>query len=126
MAPDQAANHNNLGLNYMVRGEYPEAALSFLHALALDKDNIRIKNNLASAYLLSGDKDNAVEIFKGTVGEAGAYNNVGYLLMTQGNFDEAEQAFKKALQLNPSYYLRAQENLDKLQRLRNTARESQL
>jgi len=78
MAPDQAANHNNLGLNYMVRGEYPEATLSFLQALALDKDNLRIKNNLASAYLLSGDKENSLAIFKGTVGEAEAYNNVGY------------------------------------------------
>jgi Tfp pilus assembly protein PilF len=120
MAPDQAANHNNLGLNYMVRAEYNEAVLSFLRAHAIDKDNIRIKNNLASAYLLSGNKDNALDIFKGTVGEAGAYNNIGYLFMTQGKFDEAEQAFKKALQLNPSYYVRAQENLDKLQRMRKS------
>jgi Flp pilus assembly protein TadD len=125
MAPDQAANHNNLGLNYMVRGEYNEAVLSFLRAHAIDKENIRIKNNLASAYLLSGNKDNAIEIFKATVGEAGAYNNVGYLLMTQGEFDEAERAFKKALQLNPSYYVRAEENLEKLKSLRKTARAPQ-
>ena len=124
--PDQAASHNSLGLNYMVRGEYAEAVLSFLHALALDKDNLRIKNNLASAYLLNGDKENALEIFKGTVGEAEAYNNVGYLLMTQGHFDEAEQALKKALQLNPRYYTRAQENLEKIQGMRNSAHASQL
>ena len=126
MAPDQAESHNSLGLNYMVRGEYAEAVLSFLHALALDKDNLRIKNNLASAYLLNGDKENALEIFKWTVGEAEAYNNVGYLLMTQGHFDEAEQALKKALQLNPRYHTRAQENLEKLQGMRNTAHASQL
>jgi Tfp pilus assembly protein PilF len=125
MAPDQAENHNNLGLNYMVRAEYNEAVLSFLRAHAIDKENIRIKNNLASAYLLSGNKDNAIEIFKATVGEAGAYNNVGYLLMTQGKFDEAERAFKKALQLNPSYYVRAEENLEKLKSLRKTARAPQ-
>ncbi len=126
MAPDQAASHNNLGLNKMVRGAYQEAVLSFLQALALDQENLLIRNNLASAYLLSGDKENALEIFIGTVGEAGAYNNIGYLLMTQGRLDEAEQAFIKALKSNPKYYVRAQDNLDKLHRKRKTARASQL
>lgn len=126
MAPDQAESHNNMGLNYMVRGEHPQAILSFLQAIELDKNNLRIKNNLASAYLLNGDKEHALDIFKATVGEAGAYNNIGYLLMTQGHFDEAEQAFKKALQIDPRHYVRAQENLDKLQTMRNTERASQL
>jgi Flp pilus assembly protein TadD len=123
-SPDQAANHNNLGLNYMVRGKYPEAILSFLQALELDRVSSRIKNNLASAYLLNGDKVNAINLFKGTVGEAAAYNNVGYLLMTQGHFDEAEQALNKASQLNPKYYDRAQENLERLQQMRHAAQAS--
>jgi cytochrome c-type biogenesis protein CcmH/NrfG len=38
--------------------------------------------------------------------------------MTQGHFDEAEQALNKALQLNPRHYARAQENLEQLQQLR--------
>jgi Flp pilus assembly protein TadD len=117
-APDQASSHNNLGLNYMVRGEYPDAILAFLQAHQLDRDNSRIKNNLASAYLLNGDENSALNIFKGTVGEAESYNNIGYLYMTQGHFDEAEQALNKALQLNPRHYARAQENLEHLQQLR--------
>ncbi len=116
--PDQAASHNNLGLNYMVRGEYPDAILAFLQAHQLDRNNTRIKNNLASAYLLNGDENSALNIFKGTVGEAESYNNIGYLYMTQGRLDEAEQALNKALQLNPRYYVRAQENLERLQQLR--------
>lgn len=126
IAPDQAASHNNMGLNYMVRGKYPEATLSFLQALALDRGNQRIKNNLASAYLLNGDKESSLKIFKATVGEAEAYNNIGYLLMTQGRFDEAEQALKKSLQLNPRHYVRAQENLEKLQGVRQAANASRL
>ena len=122
-SPEQAQNHNNLGLNLMVRGKYPEAILSFLQALELDRSNSRIKNNLASAYLLNGDKVEAINIFKGTVGEAAAYNNIGYLYMTQQRFDEAEQALNKALQLNPSHYVRAQANLEKLQQMRHTAHE---
>ncbi len=126
MAPDQATSHNNMGLNYMVQSKYPDAVLSFLQALALDRNSLRIKNNLAAAYLLSGDQENAFEIFAETVGEAGAYNNIGYLLMTQGHFEEAEQAFRKALQINPKHYVRAQENLDKLHRLRKTAEPPKL
>ncbi len=125
-SPDQAASHNNLGLNYMVRGEYHEAILSFLQALELDRDNSRIKNNLASAYLLSGDQGSALKLFKVTLGEAEAYNNIGYLLMTQGLFDESEQALRKSLQLSPSHYVRAQENLDRLQEMRRSAQASRL
>ena len=125
-APDQATSHNNLGLNYMVREKYSEAILSFLQALELDENNIRIKNNLASAYLLNGDTTNALLIFKGTVGEAEAYNNIGYLFMTQGRFDEAEQSLNKAMQLNPRFYVRAQENLDKIQKMRHAEQASSL
>ena len=125
-SPDQAASHNNLGLNYMVRGEYSEAILSFLQAHELDRENSRIKNNLASAYLLYGDKDKALSIFKATLGEAMAYNNIGYLLMTQGHFDEAEKALNKALQLDPRHYVRAQENLERLQGMRQSAHASHL
>lgn len=123
--PDQAASHNNLGLNYMVRERYPEAILSFLQALELDRSSSRVKNNLASAYLLNGDQRKALKIFKVTLSEAAAYNNIGYLLMTQGLFDEAKQALNKAVQLNPRYYVRAQENLEKLQEMRRAAYTSQ-
>lgn len=118
MTPDEASSHNNLGLNYMVRGQYPEAISAFMQAVALDRNNVRIKNNLASAYLLNGNQENALNIFKATVGEAEAYNNIGYLYMTQGRFDDAEQALNKAVQLNPRYYVRAQENLEILQEMR--------
>lgn len=117
-SPDISASHNNLGLNYMVRGMYPEAIMAFLQAHELDRDNSRIKNNLASAYLLNGEHQHALNIFKGTVGEAAAYNNIGYLYMTQMRFDEAEEAFKQALRLKPSFYVRAQENMEKLHEMR--------
>lgn len=121
-SPDRAASHNNLGLNYMVRGEYPESIRAFLQAYELDRNNKMIKNNLASAYLLYGDRENALKIFTSTVGEAAAYNNIGYLLMTQGEFDEAEKALRTAIAINPRFYVRAQENLDKLDALRKTSK----
>jgi tetratricopeptide (TPR) repeat protein len=41
--------------------------------------------------------------------------------MSQGEWDKAEKAFKHALDLNPRFYLRAQENLDRLNRMRSKA-----
>ena len=121
-SPDVAASHNNLGMNQMVREQYPEAILSFLQALNLDPKNTRVRNNLASAYALNGDEEKALKIFIGTVGEAGAYNNLGYLYMTQGRYDAAENYLKKALASNPMFYQKAQDNLDKVMQLRRAAK----
>lgn len=122
-SPDVAASHNNLGMNQMVRGQYPGAILSFLQALSLEPRNERIKNNLATAFALHGDGEKALKIFSGTVGEAGAYNNLGYIYMTQGRFDEAETYLVKALAANPRFYQKAQDNLDQLQQLRRAAKQ---
>lgn len=120
--PNNAAAYNNLGLNQLVREEYQEAILSFVRALNLQPSNQQISNNLAAAHALNGDEFTAVNLFKETVGEAAAYNNIGYLYMTQGRFDKAEKALRTAISLNPRFYSRAQANLDRLQEMRRQAK----
>ena len=120
--PDDASSYNNLGLNQIVREKYDEAISSFLKALEIDKTNNRIKNNLATAYALSGEERKALNIFKSTVGEAAAYNNLGYIYMTRGRFNEAGKAFKKAIQINPQFYPRAEQNLEELRAMQNAAK----
>jgi hypothetical protein len=39
--------------------------------------------------------------------------------MTRGKWDEAEKAFKRALDLKPVFYVRAHENLERLKRIRS-------
>ncbi len=123
--PDSAAARNNLGFNYLLQGRAEEAVTILSGALALDTKNPRILANLATAYLLKGDKDKALKIFRKTVGEAEAYNNIGYLYMTQSRWDEAESSFRKALELSPRYYPRAGANLERLHELRVAAKEKQ-
>ncbi|PKN12402.1 MAG: hypothetical protein CVU69_07930 [Deltaproteobacteria bacterium HGW-Deltaproteobacteria-4] len=123
LSPDLAAARNNLGFNYLLQGRAEEAVTILSGALALDTKNSRILANLATAYLLKGDKDKALKIFRQTVGEAEAHNNIGYLYMTQSRWDEAEKAFRKALELSPRYYVRAGANLERLQELRVAATE---
>jgi tetratricopeptide (TPR) repeat protein len=120
LKPRSSAAHNNLGFNYLLQGRHQDAARIFNKALTLDPSNKRAKNNLGAAYLLNNQTDEALKLFQDTVGQAAAYNNLGYILMTQGNLEQAEKAFKKALQLNPSFYVRAQENLEQLDHLHSS------
>lgn len=123
LSPDSAAARNNLGFNYLLQGRAEEAVTILSGALALDTKNPRILANLATAYLLKGDQGRALQIFRQTVGEAEAYNNIGYLYMTQSRWDEAEKAFRKALELSPRYYVRAGANLERLLELRVAAQK---
>ena len=124
LSPDSAAARNNLGFNFLLQGRVEEAVTILSGALALDTKNPRILANLATAYLLKGDKGKALQIFRQTVGEAEAYNNIGYLYMTQSRWDEAESAFRKALELSPRYYVRAGANLERLHELRVAAKDN--
>ncbi len=119
LKPHSSAAHNNLGFNYLLQGRHKDAANSFNKALVLDPDNKRAKNNLGAAYLLNNQTDEALSLFQDTVGQAAAYNNLGYILMTRGDWQQAKKAFKKALQLEPSFYVRAQQNLEQLGHLSN-------
>jgi Flp pilus assembly protein TadD len=121
LRPQLAAARNNLGFNLLLQGRYLEAIETFSKALALDPRNSRTKNNLATAYLLNNEKEKALTLYEGAVGKAAAYNNLGYINMTQGNWEQAEKAFKKALATNPVFYSKAQQNLERLKNLRSEA-----
>jgi Flp pilus assembly protein TadD len=120
-APEQAAPFNNIGVNYLSQGKYTEAIVNLSKAFLLDEKDERIRNNLAMAFALYGQEGQALKLFSKTNGEAAAWNNLGYLYMTQGHYDDAERALKKAMELNPKFYDRAQENLDRLEQLRSSS-----
>ena len=118
--PRSAAVHNNLGVNRLFQGRYQEAIVSLRTAVNLDPDNKRTQNNLAMAYALNGEESQALEIFQHSLGKAAAYNNMGYLYMKKGMFNDAEKALLKAIEANPSYYPQAQKNLERLQAMRTS------
>jgi Tfp pilus assembly protein PilF len=123
LMPHKASGYNNLGFNYLLQGRYSEAIATFSRAMSLETPTVKMRNNLAAAFALNGQDEKALRLFEKTVGKASAYNNIGYIHMTQGNWDRAEKAFKHALELNPTFYARAQDNLDRLYRMRMEARK---
>lgn len=120
--PDQAASYNNIGVSELSQGRYAVAIVNFSKAFMLDEKNERITNNLAMAFALYGQEDQAIKLFSRTVGESAAWNNLGYLYMTRERFDDAERALRMALELNPKFYPKAHENLERLKRLRKQGR----
>ena len=114
--PALAAAFNNLGFHFLLRENYAEAAPALERAWRLEPDNPVTRNNLAVVYVLNGQSDQALSLFEKTLGPAAAWNNLGYILMTQGKKEQAEKAFRRALELNPRFYAAAKDNLEKLQR----------
>ncbi|MEN6431631.1 MAG: tetratricopeptide repeat protein [Smithella sp.] len=112
--PDSAAVYNDLGISRYVTGKFDKAAEAFLKAFNLAPDNRRICNNLGLALYRLGNTEDALEAFKRGGGEAAAYNNIGYLQMKDKQYNNALASLEKAVDANPSYYTRAQKNIDKV------------
>jgi len=107
--------HNNLGFNYILQGKYQEAIQSLEKSLELSPDNKVATNNLALAYAFHKDARKSLRLFENSVGKAGAYNNLGYIYLLMDQDDGAKYALSKAVELNPRYYTRANQNLELLQ-----------
>ncbi|OEU75278.1 MAG: hypothetical protein BA874_05245 [Desulfuromonadales bacterium C00003068] len=118
LQPTTASCYNNLGFNLMLQGEYSESISMLSRSLRIEPDNVYAQNNLAIAYALSGNEERAIQLFTSAADKAIAYNNIGYLLMETGEWNRAEHAFTSALELNPRFYVRAQNNLDQLNRMK--------
>ncbi|NDV20703.1 tetratricopeptide repeat protein [Pseudodesulfovibrio sp. JC047] len=103
--------YNNLGVVHIARKEYSKAIDSFRLALKAGGISVRTYNNLGLALTRAGRLDEALESFKYAGGEAKAYNNLGYVLLTDDQPARAVPYFEKALTLSPSYYVKAADNL---------------
>jgi Flp pilus assembly protein TadD len=109
--PDQSFLYNNLGVSYLYKGDYDLAVWAFTEALKDESTQRKVYNNLGAALAKLGRYDQALEAFKSGGDEAKAYNNLGVIYLGEKRYREAATAFEKAVQLSPSYYLKASENL---------------
>jgi len=122
--PASANAYNNLGCNLILQKRYNEAISTLTQASTLAPKDSKIKNNLAIAYGMNKKFDSAFDILKKSVGEAEALNNLGYLYMNMGEWEKAESCLKRALETKPVYYVKASENLEKLNRMKLSASSS--
>ncbi len=115
LRPQLASAYNNLGFNYLLQKRYDKAISNLRLAMVKDPGNKRIINNLATAYALHGDQNKALELFEQAQDKPAAYNNLGYLYLAKGQKEKAKEALQLALESNPAFYVRAKENLKRIE-----------
>jgi Flp pilus assembly protein TadD len=109
--PDQPMVLNNLGYSHYLRGDKESAQQYLEQAIRYDPRYQRAWENLGLVYTRGGDYPAAKAAFMQSMTEPQALNNIGYISMLEGQCDKAEGFFRQAIDLSPSYYTVAHENL---------------
>jgi len=120
LAPNFFHAHNNLGILYLSSKRYADAEREFKQSHALNPKTERPLVNLGSLYieqasLQKADKESAGKLLDQALDnleqsvKLNPHSAAGYFLLGQANYrssflEEAEAAFKKAHDINPSLY----------------------
>ncbi len=109
---------NNIGLSLLINKEYDKAIdilkKAQLKAVADSPQKKQVELNLALAYGLAGQLDEAEEVASRHLSEAALYNNMGLYAQLAENPEVARSYLNMALMNSPVYYERAWNNLEAL------------
>ncbi len=120
LQPEVAILHNNRGYSRILQRRYDDAVVDLVNALTLDTQSQETQRNLRVALAWSGNYDQALA---GAVpgSRAEVLNNVGYIALLKGDFDEAEGYLLRAIEADASFNQIAYRNLSLLESMRDTA-----
>ncbi len=108
---DNELLYNNLGISHFLAGDYQKAIKAFNKALATKRASSKTYNNLGLVLASAGKYREALEAFRKAGDEAQAHNNLGCAYLEQGKYKEAIRCFEKAIELRPTFYATASDNL---------------
>jgi tetratricopeptide (TPR) repeat protein len=100
-------------MSYYMMGEYGKSVEAYTKALRINEKVSATYNNLGMALGKLGRYDEAMNAFKRAGDEASAYNNLGMIYMADKKYEKALIAFEKAIELKPTFYVKASENMAK-------------
>lgn len=102
---------NYLGLVYLAKKRYEEAALHFQKAIELKPDFAPARNSLGVVYLNMGEYDKAIPLFKELTGDL-LYGtphfplaNLGYTYYKKKDYKLSERYYLDALDIDSQYYV---------------------
>ncbi len=121
-APNSSIVHNNLGMSYMLQRRFPEAVTEFRTAIKLQP---RLEPQRANLRIALASQGNYLEALAGVPrkGLPDALNDVGYLAMMRGDYDNASAYFLRAMEISPIYHAMAARNLESLEILKAASQD---
>jgi tetratricopeptide (TPR) repeat protein len=104
--PDNGAAHNNLGWFYFQMGRYGESVAAYQEAIRVDPAFLLTYDGLNRIYLYHQlDIDAAIDMCNQQLGyddrHLWAHDNLGWAYFGKGEYEKAQEAFQKALAINP-------------------------
>lgn len=112
LAPSNSEPINNHGWSLLSRGKWDEALIVLEHAVALDPNSTRTKNNLELARAALASDLPARQPGETGVSWASRLNDAGMAAELLGNRQRAVAAFSRALEASDHWYERAANNLE--------------
>jgi Flp pilus assembly protein TadD len=111
LKPDRLELRNNLGRAYYLMGDYRKAIEEFESAKKRGYSEATIHNNLGLALAKTGAYRDALAAFRLGGTEPQAFNNLGIVYLEAGQAANAVVCFQKAIEANPKFDQRANEQL---------------
>jgi Flp pilus assembly protein TadD len=118
-APDGSLVHNNMGVSLLAQARYDEALKEFEGVLKSNPNLATARTNRQIALALLQRYPDALDAVP-PGDKARALNNIGYVAMLKGDYDNAEKFFSEAVQENPENKA-AQENLELVHKMKENA-----
>ncbi|MGR5485575.1 tetratricopeptide repeat protein [Vibrio alfacsensis] len=103
----------SLGYSYYMSEDFGKARHFTNAALRINGDNKKAINNLGLIAVADGQPRQALNIFAQHMTQSEALNSVGYFLIIKEKPDEAIPFLQQAIDKSPSYYAKANENLER-------------
>ncbi|TNC81204.1 MAG: hypothetical protein C9356_10065 [Oleiphilus sp.] len=102
--PENVEILNSMGFSLFQLGKSNEAVASLEKALAIDPKHYKAHNNMALASIDMGELELAEIHYRESLAiepQASIYNDLGYVLELQGMTEDAVEAYRQALELDP-------------------------
>lgn len=111
LKPDRLELRNNLGRAYYLMGDYRKAIEEYTLARKRGYSEAIIHNNLGLALAKTGAYKDALAAFRLGGTESQAFNNLGIVYLEAGQAAHAVVCFRKAIDANPKFDQRTNEQL---------------
>jgi Flp pilus assembly protein TadD len=120
LRPRTASILSNRGYSYYMAEDFTAAERDFAAAISADASYDQARRNLGLLYARQRRYDAAFDELAQVTSRHVAANDVGYIAMLAEDYAVAERYFTEALNLSPRHYATAEENMNKLRRLRQS------